>query len=74
MLSAVVTTIGSVGVPPIKPFNDLTGPENVVNAMIDFPSYKVKLISLVCVCRGSLISRNIPGFLDITLNILKSKH
>jgi hypothetical protein len=43
-------------VPEIKPFNERTGPLNVVNAMI-FPSYKVKLISLVCVCRGSLISR-----------------
>ena len=49
MLSAVVTTIGEVGVPPIKPFNDLTGPLKVVNAMINCPSYKDKLISLVCV-------------------------
>jgi len=34
MLPAVVTAMGLVAVPPIKPFNDLTGPERVVNAMI----------------------------------------
>jgi len=43
---------------PIKPFSEVTGPEKVVDAMINCPSYKDKLISLVCVCRGSLISRN----------------
>jgi hypothetical protein len=34
MLSAVVTVMGEVAVPPIKPLREETGPENVVNAMI----------------------------------------
>ena len=34
MFCAVVTEIGSVDVPPIKPFKDDTGPVNVVIAII----------------------------------------
>ena len=45
MFCAVVTTIGSVDVPPIKPFKDDTGPVNVVIAMIFF--LHTKLSSLV---------------------------
>jgi hypothetical protein len=37
MLPAVVTDTGEEGVPDVKPFKLVTGPEKVVCAMIYFP-------------------------------------
>jgi hypothetical protein len=57
--------MGEVAVPPIKPFNDLTGPENVVNAMI-FPYIQVKCISLYVVSRDCLMHRISPEWSQYT--------
>ena len=61
MFCAVVTEIGVVTVPEIKPFNDLTGPENVVNAMIG-PYIQVECISLYVVSRDCLMHRITPDY------------
>jgi hypothetical protein len=39
-LVAVVTVMGEEAVPPIKPFCEMTGPENVVFAIAIFLTYK----------------------------------
>jgi hypothetical protein len=64
---ALIDTRDSGAVPPIKPLVDRTGPEKVVLAMIISP-YKVKLVSRVCVCWGSLISWFYPDNLCYTFS------
>jgi hypothetical protein len=67
-LPAVVSAIGLVAVPPIKPLRDETGPENVVNAMI-FPYMQVRRINLHVVSRDCLIHRKAR----IKVNIQQNK-
>jgi hypothetical protein len=50
MFVAVVTAIGEEAVPVIKPLLDMTGPENVVFAMM-FPYMQVRVFCLHVVSR-----------------------
>ena len=60
MLAAVKVVLVTVPVKePIKPFVDVTGPENVVDAMI-FPYIQVECISLYVVSRDCLMHRITP--------------
>jgi hypothetical protein len=66
MLPAVVTAIGEVsGAANQNRSIDLTGPENVVNAMI-FPYIQVKCISLYVVSRDCLMHRISPEWSQYT--------
>jgi hypothetical protein len=56
ILPAVVSTMGEEAVPVMKPFCDMTGPENVVFAMM-CPYMQVRRICLHVVSRDCQIHR-----------------
>jgi hypothetical protein len=65
ILPAVVSTTGLEAVPEMKPFCDMTGPENVVFAMI-FPYMQVGRICLHVVSRDCQIHRKTPEWFEYT--------